>query len=344
MKRSVSRYLGKPHFTHSQIKATPRDILIMLMFVFVILLVSASSSWCDLGIKKNNDTQKAQPKSDKNGDNVSFDSSNKDDAFILKENQDAKFRPPERSDISSTFKDKVKKVIEKQNGGDGEQGLSTAFRKVKKIVSEKQEGGLPMVAKNRVASVFISPYQYRREKLESEGDGSVFEGWEGGHKVKDGLAEQTWQQNKDWEDKKKQVKGAMMQICAMFNDLLMTKIFPGGLNRRFIENGDQFRVVDSISGRCVSLKKWISFVDASIATQMGYTKGSKTLLAKYVPLAFDSLDAAIKELPPLLTDDESCPVYKKGSDGLEDEEGVVLSYTIIWPVDGSVLLEYKLRT
>lgn len=318
---------------YPKMKARPRDVVVLMMFVFVILLVSASSSWCVLstGDKGRSLKPQAAQTVDQKGD------SSAGDAFILVENQ--KGRPPERSDISNTFKDKVKKVIEKQSGDD----LLSTFRQVKKIITEKQEGD--SVKLRRFVSTFIAPQQHhRREKLQMEGEGSVFEGWEGGHKIKDGLAEQTWQENKDWEDKKKQVKGAMMQICAMFNELLTTKVFPGGLSRRFIGGNEQFRVVDTVSGRCVSLKKWISFVNGSIATQMGYTKGAKTMLAKYVPLAFDSLDATVKDLPPLLTDDDSCALYRKGVNGVEDDEGRVLSYTVIWPVDGSVLIEYKLRT
>lgn len=326
--KNMKTRLDNPMRNIPKLKATPRDVVVLLMFVFVILLVSASSNWCI----NNNGNNSGEARAHANA-------YHQEDSFRLTENQQGKKEKADVADMSNTFKDKVKKVIEKQSASD----LTTAFRKVKTIVTEKQMGSSP-ARLNRFVSTFIPPSRIHHEKMngQEEGDGSVFEGWQGGHQIKDGLAEQVWQQNKDWENKKNEVKTAMNEICRMFNELLTSKVFQD-LKRDFVSE-NSFKVIDKSTGRCVSLQKWISFVNASIAAQMGYSKGAKTTLAKYVPLGFDALDTVVKELPALLTDEDTCPIYTKDANLIKDDQGKTLSYTVIWPADGSVLIDYKLHT
>lgn len=303
------------------------------MFILVLLLVMTSQNLCDKNKLINPKTA-----TQKNDDDASNDT-----PFNLTNNEKLQAtlaNKTEHNNISDVFQNKVKKIIkEKQKATD----ITSSFKQIKKIITEKQTANTPHITHLRFPySTFLPPkYRAERAKAIDGGDGSVFEGWEGGHQVKDGLAESTWQENKAWDQKKRQVADAMFDICSMFNNLLK-KVFPSGMKMRKIN--DTFKVMDEATGRCISLEKWISFVNASIAAQMGYSQGAKTLLAKFVPLGFDTLDQTVNQLAPLLTDDQACATYKfDEKKNITDTKDQQLSYEIIWPVDGSTLLKYPLK-
>lgn len=317
-------------------KASPRDVVIFFMFILVLLLVIASQNLC------NQNKQSQHPVKQNTMTQQNDDTGNEKPFILVNDNEKLQAAPKiEHNDISNVFQNKVKRVInEKQNATD----ISSSFKRIKKIVNEKQTAETAYTVYLRYPfSTFIQPKsRSEREQAIEGGDGSVFEGWGGGHQVKDGLAENVWQENKAWDKKKQQVADAMFNICGMFNNLLLKKVFPSGLKMQ--QTNDTFKVIDNASGRCVSLEKWISFVNGSIAAQMGYTPGTKTLLAKFVPLGFDTLDQVVSQLAPLLTDDETCATYKSNDKNkITDTQDQELSYEITWPVDGSNLLKYPLK-
>lgn len=183
-----------------------------------------------------------------------------------------------------------------------------------------------------------------RAQAESEGDGSVFEGWQGGHEIKSGISADTWAGDKDWSAKKAEVRGPMEKVCKLFDDMFNSQIAPGAETERV--NDTDFRVKSN--GSCVDAGRYYEFAGATIAAQMGARDVSLPAWAERsaVTLGLDNLKESLPGLrAAVLVDCADAPSYRLGPDGvvLNAATGAPVSFQVPWPADDSVLLTHSMK-
>lgn len=162
-----------------------------------------------------------------------------------------------------------------------------------------------------------------------------------GRKVKGGISSSSWHSGS--ESGKRNVAAQMMSISDDFDRMLKEKIFPD-LNMEEDESGN-FRVKSG--GQCVSLERYYEWVLNSISAMLGgvapnsmnWAEGSR------IQLGFDKIPGSIPDLRQALKwECMEAPQYKK-KDGVivstqTDEE---IAYSVIWPLDQSVLYVHKAK-
>lgn len=198
------------------------------------------------------------------------------------------------------------------------------------------------------AGDFTSPAaeRLRAERDQSEGDGSVFEGWEGGHGIKDGIATDAWEGDKDWSAKKAEVLDPMGKVCDLFDGLFNSKVFPDTSTQPTSVPGE-FQV-KAQAGGCVDIGRYYEYVQATIAAQMG----DKTAVLpewaadKSIDLGLERLNSSLPGLQTaLIVDCSTAPSYRLSSDRsvVDVASGRTVQYSIPWPADGSTLLTHTMK-
>jgi hypothetical protein len=186
----------------------------------------------------------------------------------------------------------------------------------------------------------------RVERDQSEGDGSVFEGWEGGHQIKDGIAVEEWEGNKDWVAKKAEVVEPMGEVCDLFDGLFNSSVFPGSSTQPTSVPGE-FQV-KAQAGGCVDVGKYYEYVRATIAAQMGDKTAALPAWAadKSIDLGLDRLNGSLPGLrSALVVDCAAAPSYRLSADRsvVDIASGKTVQYSIPWPADGSTLLTHTMK-
>ena len=186
----------------------------------------------------------------------------------------------------------------------------------------------------------------RVERDESEGDGSVFEGWEGGHGIKDGIATDAWEGDKDWSAKKAEVLEPMGKVCDLFDGLFNSKVFPGTSTQPTDVPGE-FQV-KAQAGGCVDIGKYYQYVQATIAAQMGDKAATLPdwAIDKSIDLGLERLNSSLPGLQSaLVVDCSAAPSYRLSSDRsvVDVASGKTVQYSIPWPADGSTLLTHSMK-
>jgi hypothetical protein len=194
----------------------------------------------------------------------------------------------------------------------------------------------------RVVKTTRGAISRERAGAQDEGEGSVFEDWSGGHSVSS-IEEGTWTESKDWAPRRAEAAAAMGKILALFDDMATSEVFAGARVEP-TENG-RFRALSS-DGRCVRLERYYEFVQATLAAQMGDRTARLPAWADGLPVAvgLDKLEASLPGLrAACLGDCGPETEYTLATDGTVMRGSLAISATVRWPVDGSVLVEHKMK-
>lgn len=169
--------------------------------------------------------------------------------------------------------------------------------------------------------------------------------WSSSNNLADGISGETWNGDRtDWGEQKAKMKDAMQKIGSLFDSLLVTKVFA---NPQFSTiPGGQIQV-KTTDGECISLERYYEYVSNTIAAQMGaspqfqmdWARGSK------IKLGLENIDASIDDLRKALASSDCGVFYTPQNDRtLLSSSGKKVSFTVIWPQDGSVLLTHEMKT
>ena len=229
--------------------------------------------------------------------------------------------------------------------GPGEQQVPPLYDLKFGYLTNGQQAGDFMTPARKASSSALQTERLRAERDQSEGDGSVFEGWEGGHGIKDGIASDTWQGDKDWASKKDEVIQPMREVCDLFDGLFNSKVFPGSTTEPTSIPGE-FQI--KASGGCVDVGRYYEYVQATMSAQMGDESATLPTWASNnaIDLGLDRLNESIPGLRgALVVDCASAPVYRLGTDRsvVEVASGKTVQFTVPWPADGSVLLTHVMK-
>jgi hypothetical protein len=181
----------------------------------------------------------------------------------------------------------------------------------------------------------------RAEHDQAEGEGSVFEGWGGGHQVKDGISGPVWSEQKDWSAKKAEVIEPMQNVCKMLDQLLNQTL--GDAQTVPADNG-AFSV--RVGGGCADLRRIYEYFGATLAAQMGAPASLPAWAEnRGIDLGLDKLGASQAALrAAVVVDCASAPLYRIVNGNVTDAaSGREVSYSIPWPPDRSVLLTHVMK-
>ena len=181
------------------------------------------------------------------------------------------------------------------------------------------------------------------ERDQAEGDGSTFEGWEGGHSIKSGIDTSTWSEGKNWAAKKAEVREPMKKICALFDDMFNSAIAPGASTEKVSDTDFVVR----LNGTCLDPVRYYEFVGATVAAQMGAKNAKLPEWAQSadVSLGLENLKASIPGLRTgISVNCAGAQTYKLGADGaVLRSSGEPVSFDVPWPADGSTLITHSMK-
>ena len=181
------------------------------------------------------------------------------------------------------------------------------------------------------------------ERDQAEGDGSTFEGWEGGHSIKSGIDTSTWSEGKNWAAKKAEVREPMKKICALFDDMFNSAIAPGASTEKVSDTDFVVR----LNGTCLDPVRYYEFVGATVAAQMGAKNAKLPEWAQSadVSLGLENLKASIPGLRAgISVNCAGAQTYKLGADGaVLRSSGEPVSFDVPWPADGSTLITHSMK-
>jgi hypothetical protein len=181
------------------------------------------------------------------------------------------------------------------------------------------------------------------ERDQAEGDGSTFEGWEGGHVIKGSIDTSTWSEGKNWAAKKAEVREPMSKVCVLFDNMFNSQIAPGAATEKVNETDFVVR----LNGTCLDPGRYYEFVGATMAAQMGAKNITLPAWAQSadVSLGLENLEASIPGLRAGITVNcTGAPTYKLDADNVVlRSSGEPVSFNVPWPADGSTLLTHAMK-
>lgn len=223
----------------------------------------------------------------------------------------------------------------------------TTLHTINESFSDNAPNGLmPFRKEENLTSVRSSQEKLKAEKEIVNELGSTHHSWSSSNNLSDGITGETWNGDRvDWQEQKAKMKDAMQKIAALFDSHLVNTLFPNPQYSTI--PGGQIQVKSS-DGECISLERYYEYVSNTIAAQMGsslpftmdWARGSK------IKLGFQNIDASVDDLRKVLISPDCGVFYKPQTDRtlLSSSSNQKVSFTVVWPQDGSVLLTHEMKT
>lgn len=175
--------------------------------------------------------------------------------------------------------------------------------------------------------------------------GSTGHDFQKSNNLQDGITGETWEGDKpNWAALRSNTETSLRKISKMFDQLLVTQIFPS-ITKVETHSG-QFRVKVG-DGKCISLERYYEWVKNCFRVQLGlapepmpWAEGSS------IKLGFENIDASLPDLRQgLMYDCDSAPEYSMNNEGNIKSSATdgVISYSVIWPKTMDLLYTHFLK-
>lgn len=175
--------------------------------------------------------------------------------------------------------------------------------------------------------------------------GSTDHSFQSSNNLQDGITGETWEGDKsNWSALRSNSEANLKKISKMFDELLLTDIFPG-LSKEEVQGGG-FKV-KTADGQCVFLERYYEWVSNCFRVQLGlppnpmpWAEGSQ------IKLGFEHVDASVPDLRlGLVAQCMSAPVYRQDEEGNLKSSATddLVAYPVIWPKSMDLLYTHFFR-